>query len=67
MKLLVYTPILYNTTLEEAIEYAEQFDFSEDRYTPQSLSYVSYRISVNNIDIYYSYGTDAYIFIHPEN
>lgn len=62
--MITYSTILQGSeaTEENAISFAQGFDFSEDEQTEFFPIHFNYIDTVNGIEIYYDYGADYYFF-----
>lgn len=49
-------------TENDAIEFAQAFDFSETESHHQNIGYARHVDTVNGIEVYYDYGADYYFF-----
>lgn len=60
-----YDTILQNSeaTEQNAIEFAQSYDFSEDEVSEFNTCNKTYINTVNGVDIYYDYAGDYYFFV----
>lgn len=63
-----YSPILMGdmNSLEDVIDWARGYDFSQECPIAQEVSNLDYRDTVNGVDILYNFGTDSYMFTDSE-
>jgi len=62
--MLVYDAILQeNYTEQEAIEWAQGYDFSESEATDQRIAHSRYIETVNGVEVFYDYAGDYYFFV----
>lgn len=66
--MVTYSTILQGSeaTEENARNFAQHFDFSEDETEEAATMHKTYIDTVNGVEIYYQYGADYYFFA-PEN
>ena len=57
-----YSTILQEVTEQEAREWAQGFDFSQDELSTCPVKRYNYVDTVNGISIYYDYAADYYFF-----